>query len=81
MFVCKEENFDTGKDLLNSKNKDSVNTLAFCLIIFVGMHIVVVFSRFKIFFLIPDFRLLSNVNWLSLPFSLSPNAGMVFIFH
>ena len=81
MFVCKEENFDTAKDFLNSKNKDSVNTLAFCLIIFVGMHIAFVLSRFKIFFLIPDSHLLSNVNWLSLPFSLSSNAGMVFIFH
>ena len=55
MFVCfiKDGNLDMSKDLLSSQNKNSVNTLAFCLMIFVGISelwIAFKLSRFKISF-------------------------------
>ena len=37
VYFIKDENSDTSKNLLNWKNKDSVNTSAFCLMTFVGI--------------------------------------------
>ena len=55
MFACfiKDGNLDMSKDLLSSQNKNSSNTPAFCLMIFVGISefwIAFMLSRFKISF-------------------------------
>ena len=57
MFACfiKDGNLDMSKDLLSSQNKNSVNTLAFCLMIFVGI------SELWIALSYPDLRSLFNV--------------------